>query len=289
MAVIEGVLMRGPERWAVAVRRTDGTIAVSAGEAPSWSQRWSLVPFARGIAALGESLSLGVRALGWSAQVSGRADPNRPLRVVPTAALAVVLAAGLFFVLPAAVARLVVGAGASAGWVEAVARLSIFLGYLAAVGRLPDVARVFAYHGAEHMAVSAHEAGGPLDVASARRYGTRHPRCGTTFMLVVVVGAAFATVALGDLPWAKLVASRLLLVPVMAAIAYEILRAATALQRFAAVRVVLAPGLALQALTTRQPDDDQLEVALVALREALAPAPAVAEIDGFFRIVPENV
>jgi uncharacterized protein YqhQ len=278
MAVIEGVLMRGPERWAVAVRRPDGSIAVDSGEAPEWSQRWAQVPFARGIAALADSLSLGVRALGWSTEVSGKAEPGRKLRVVPTAALAVVLAAGLFFVLPAATARLLVGAGAATGWVEAGVRLSVFVGYLALVGRLPDIARVFAYHGAEHMAVSAHESGGALDVASARRYGTRHPRCGTTFMLVVVFGAACVTVMLGELPWAKLIASRLLLVPVMASVAYELLRlAATRLDR-PVVRWLLAPGLALQSLTTRPPDDDQLEVALVALRTALAPAPSVAVV-----------
>lgn len=285
MAIVEGVLLRGPHRWAAASRRPDGTIAVRSGPLPSWSARWSPVPLARGIVALADALSLGVRAVLWSGDLhappgkgsGGTAEATRrqlAIALVPGLAITITLV----FLLPATVARLLVGAEAStaASFVEAVARIAVLVGYLALVGRLPFVRRVFAYHGAEHKVVALHEAGLPATVDAARTRPVQHGRCGTTFLAIVVAitsAAHLAAAPLHGLPLPTLLGARLLLVPVVAALAYEVLTVAARFPTSPWSRAVLAPGMALQGLTVADPDDDQLEVALVALREALAGAP----------------
>lgn len=262
--------MRGPRRWAVAVRASDGSIRTLAGDVPRWAMSAERLPVVRGVIALAASLSLGVRALVWSAeQMPDRS--GRPVPVWRTLTTGLVLAVGLFFVLPAAAVHALADGGRWALVVEAVARLGVFLGYLLAVGLLPDVRRVFQYHGAEHMAVAAHEAG-DASVEEALTRSTRHDRCGTTFLLLVVVLTAVAGLVIGDLPYGWLLLSRVVTLPFVAGVAYELIRLAgkaSGRGRWLA-SLVLAPGRALQALTTRAPDRGQVEVAVVALASALA-------------------
>jgi len=283
MAIVEGVLLRGPQRWAAATRLPDGTVAVRSGPLPGWSARWSGTPLVRGVVALADALSLGVRAVLWSGDLqapAGKGGGGEVTRARLAAALVPGLAVTitLVFLLPATAARLLVGPGSSttAAFVEAAARLVILGLYLAGVGRLVMIRRVFAYHGAEHQVVALHESGSGLrTVGEARRQPTHHRRCGTTFLAVVVgvTSAAHLLAApLQDLPLAALLGARLLLVPLIAALAYELLTAANAHADARWARAVLVPGMALQALTVAAPDDDQLEVALVALDAALAPA-----------------
>ena len=273
MAVIEGVMMRRAGTWAVAVRTPDGGISVRTGTVPAWAARWSSVPLVRGIVGLAESLSVGVRAMAWSAAEAAppRARTDRSPSVGGTVALALLLVASIFFVLPATVAKAVSAGHGSLGFtaVEAALRLGLFLTYLWGIGRIPEVRRLFGYHGAEHMTVSTVEAGEPLTVAATRAFGTRHVRCGTTFMLVVMVLAVGAHAVVGSTAWAVLVASRLVALPVVAAVAYEVITFADRHPSSRVMRSLLAPGLALQAMTTRPPDDYQLEVALVAVRAVL--------------------
>jgi uncharacterized protein YqhQ len=274
MAIVEGVLLRGPRRWAAATRLPDGRIVVREGEIPSWSARWSETPGVRGIAALADALTLGVRAVLWSGDLQappGKGGGGEVSRLRLAAALVPGLAVtiSLVFLLPALAARSL-GGGALA---EAVARLAIILAYLAAVGRLPMIRRVFAYHGAEHKVVALHEAGLAPTVEAARTQPTHHRRCGTTFLAVVIgvtSAAHLAAAPLHGLALPALLGMRLALVPVVAAVAYEVLTAANRRPASRLARLVLTPGLALQGLTVAEPDDGQLEVALVALRAATA-------------------
>ena len=285
MAIIEGVMMRGADRWAAAVRRPDGEIELATGPLPGWAARYERVPFARGIATLAESFTIGVRALVWSGAL---ADPRATAPVVAPARIrvahlvlpALAMATGLFFLLPAAVAHLVASLTTEAvfGITETVARLATVVGYLLLIGRLPDVRRLFAYHGAEHKAVAAHESGDALTVDAARAHSTRHSRCGTTFLLVVIAIASLLHLAITSHDPVVIGASRVALVPVVAAIAFEVLRAAAANPTRAMARALLRPGLALQSLTTAEPDDEQLAVALAALTAALAPAERLAPV-----------
>lgn len=286
MAVCEGVMMRGDTTWAVAVRAPEGNVVVLVDDLPRWAERFERAPLLRGIAALAESMVMGVKALMWSvAQTAEGRRRQAPMSVGRTVLLAVALVAGIFFVLPATVAK-VLTAGQHALWfnaVESTLRLGLFLAYLAAIGRIPEVGRLFEYHGAEHMAVSTHEAGLELTTEAAAGRSTRHARCGTTFMLVVMVVALLSHVAFGAPAWPQLLASRVLVVPPVAGISYEVLRFAGAHLSWRSMRLLLAPGMALQALTTRRPSLEQLEVALVALR-AVLPAPAGQERDPATRL-----
>ncbi|MCX7622131.1 MAG: DUF1385 domain-containing protein [Thermomicrobium sp.] len=298
-AVLEGVMMRGVRHMATAVRLPDGRIAV--WEQPLDPARWAVrvrrVPFLRGVLALWETLVLGVRSLVFSAQVAMRYDPElqaegdaRPsagsLRGLlwGTVALSLALSVGLFFLLPLGLAS-VLARWIDTGWaihaVEGTLRLGILLGYLAAIGRTPDIARVFGYHGAEHKTIHAWERGCPLTIEGARPHSVLHPRCGTGFLLVVV---ALSVIVFAFLGWPSLVwriVSRVALIPVIAALAYEFIRLAARWYRHRPVRALLWPSLALQRLTTREPDDTMLETAVVALHRVLVaeghpiPAPAV--------------
>jgi len=189
------------------------------------------------------------------------------------AALGLGLAIGLFFVAPLVLIGWIdrhIASPLASNLVEGFVRLAILIGYIAAIGRLPDIERVFAYHGAEHKAIHAYEAGRPLEVAEARPFSTAHPRCGTGFLLTLVVVSILVFSLLGRPPmWLRTI-SRIVLVPVIAAVTYELVRLSAANLRYWIVRSIFAPNLALQALTTREPSDDQLEVALVALRQVLA-------------------
>lgn len=266
-ALIEGVMMRAGTRWGAAARRPDGAIVTTGDAVPTWARRTDNVPIVRGAVAMVETIMVGLRALKWSAQV---ADPderaeitNRSLAITTAAAL--LIFATVFAVVPAAVSRALGFEGAVFCTVEAAVRLALFGGYLLLIGRSPGIARTFAYHGAEHMVISAHEHGADLTVEGVRPFSVRHARCGTDFLLLVVVVAIVVFSFVGDASWPVLIASRLLGLPLVAGLAYEVLKLAKRRPDSKVVAVLTAPGLALQAMTTRPPDDEQIEVAIAAL------------------------
>lgn len=280
-ALVEGVLMRGPDRVAMAARRPDGGIALRIEHIPSWSTRVGRVPLVRGVVALVESVHVGMSALRWSAAI---AEPERRTRRASVgsllgALLAVVAAFGVFTALPAVVASWTVPAVGAVGRtvVEGVLGVALLVAYVASVRRHPMVLRTFGYHGAEHKAVSAYEDDAPLVATAATRYSTRHERCGTTFMLdVAVLSAAMHTVT--NVVWPDgpaMVAARLLAIPLVAGVAYELIRLATQHTDRTWGRLLTRPGMWLQGLTTAEPDLDQVEVAVVALRAALPPDTSV--------------
>lgn len=275
-AVLEGVMMRAPDKWAVAVRRPDGVIEAVSHELPRLSSRsrWARVPFVRGILVLGESLTLGFRALSWSAQKAGEEEGVEIKRreIVVSMILALAFFIAIFMLVPLAVARgleSLFGENAVVfNVVDGLVRVALFVGYIWLIGLSKDIRRVFAYHGAEHKTIHAYEAGDPLGIESIQRYSPRHPRCGTNFLLIVVLLALIIFTALGRPAWPWLVTSRILGIPVIAGISYEILKIG-ADRRW--LRFLAAPGMWLQALTTRQPEDDQVEVAVTSLLASLTP------------------
>jgi uncharacterized protein YqhQ len=285
-AVVEGVMMRGSSTWAVAVRSLDGDIEVVVHDAANWSAKWSRFPFARGIATLAESLSLGFKALTWSSEQQLPEEEREKMGKGATGAtvgLALLLFAGVFLVLPALAARglnnsLAIGGSFWLHVVEGVIRLGFFMAYLLLIGRLPDIRRVFQYHGAEHKAIAAYENDVEVTPVSAQRFTTEHVRCGTNFLLTVMVVSIVVFSFFGRPSLPLLIASRIVLIPVVAAVAYEVIRFAAGHMRWAWVRVAMKPGLALQRLTTREPTLDQLEVAIASLR-AVMTTDQRAEVD----------
>lgn len=273
-AVIEGVMMRAPTAWAVAVRQPDDVIVARRDDLPRLSTRsaGARIPFVRGIFVLIESLSIGFRALSWSAHKAAGEDeePLTKSEIGWTMAFALVIFAGLFILLPAGAANLVSGeSDVTFGIVEGVLRLVIFVGYIWAIGRSEEIGRVFEYHGAEHMSIHAFEAGEPLTVNSVKRYSPEHPRCGTSFLLIVILGSIILFSALGRHGVAFLITSRLLGIPVIAGASYELLRFSGIRSQAGLARALAAPGMWLQKLTTRVPDEAQIEVAISSLVVAL--------------------
>jgi len=275
-AVLEGVMMRGVSTWAVAVRMPGGDVEVHAEPLVAWTRRAPVLrlPVIRGVVALVDSLNLGFRALALSAdaQVPRDHEPIGRGMWAVTVAVALVLAIALFFLVPVGLTSLLRGALDSAVlfWlVESLVRTAIFLGYLVLLSRLRDLRRVLEYHGAEHKVISAYESGAPLTPQSAARFSRLHPRCGTSFLLVVMIVAifVFAPVALPE--WYLLLASRIVGVPLIVGLAFEIVRWAGRNRRRPWVRAVMWPGLQLQRLTTREPGRGQLQVAIVALEAVL--------------------
>jgi uncharacterized protein YqhQ len=275
-AVMEGVMMRGRRLVAVAVRRPEGDITLrleSLGGLYTGPLR--RIPFLRGIVVLWETLALGTRALLFSTNVAMGEEEKEISRPVlwGTVMLALAFVIAIIFVGPVlAMGRLesALDNERLAALVEGLIRLGVLLAYLYLIGLLPDIRRVFAYHGAEHKTINALEDGAPLEVEAVRRYSTAHPRCGTSFLLVVVVISVLLFVLVGTPPlWQRLL-SRVALVPVIAAISYEVIRLMGALQGNRLMRVLFRPNLWLQSLTTREPDDAQVEVAIYALREVMA-------------------
>lgn len=278
-AVIEGVMMRGPGKIAVAVRKPDGEIAVDLKPAGSISDRYPILkkPFLRGVVSLVESLGYGMKALSFSAQVSGDEESGETLsslEMAGTIAVSVGLAVLLFVVLPTGAMKLLQNQGVSPlllNLCEGLLRLGIFLLYIWGISRQKDIQRVFQYHGAEHKTIYTYEHGLPLRVENVRPFSTLHPRCGTNFLMIVMLISIFIFTFLG---WPSLwerILSRILLMPVVAGISYEIIRFAGKHMDKPWVRTAILPGLALQKLTTRQPDDDQIEVAIASLKAVLPP------------------
>ena len=275
-AVIEGVMIRGQRYAAVAVRRPDGSVSTVAWTLSAIYNGWvRKLPLARGVIVLIETLGLGMRALTHSANVSmGEAEGEElsGLSIAGMVAVSLLVGIGIFFVAPlfaASALERYIESHLVVNVIEGTLRLVIFVGYIKLIGLMPDVKRVFAYHGAEHMTIHAYEASDPLNLEGIRKHPTAHPRCGTAFLLVVAVLAIVFFTFFGrpSLPW--LIASRIVLIPVIAGVAYEVIRFSGFHRRNPVVRFILYPSLALQALTTRQPDDGQIEVAIHALNTAL--------------------
>jgi uncharacterized protein YqhQ len=276
-AVIEGVMIRSPQGMAVCVRKPDGEL-VFRQEPVKQIGSLRNVPVLRGIATLGDTLSQGMRAMVWSAQVAAGKEPEEPSKgeVAATIAVSMGLAATVFLLGPAAATRRLekrLGNKTLASLAEGPVRLSMLLGYLRTIGRLPQAQRLFAYHGAEHRAIQAYEADEPLEVSSLHRFPNAHIRCGTSFLLTTMVVSSVVYAALGPMSMRTRLITRLALTPLVAGLSYEAIRFAS--NAPAAVRsIVFRPNLALQAMTTRDPDEAQMEVALAALKAALALQPA---------------
>lgn len=286
--------MRG-KRWAtVAVRAPSSEVVVHSERLPKalYAGWFIKVPFVRGVAMLWDTLVLGMKALMYSASValeeegeSGeKAEFNKPMMWV-TVLIAMAFAIGLFFVAPLLLINAVdhyIESSFVSNLIEGVIRLVIFLAYLWAIGRMPDIKRVFAYHGAEHKSINALEAGEPLEASRAVPFTTAHPRCGTSFLLVVMAISIVVFAFLGRPPIEWRIVSRVVLIPVIAGIAYEFLKFTASHYSNRVVRWLAAPGLTLQKMTTNEPDESMLEVAMVALREAI-------RLDALEETMPEPV
>src|ERR671935_507172 len=276
-AVLEGVMMRGVSTWAVAVRKKDGEIDVQSFPLVSWLKRHRLLrlPLVRGVVALVESLKIGLQALGISTnaqldeedeQVSGAAWGG-------TVAFSLVFAVGLFFLLPVGVTSLFrhhIGNSIEFVLIEKAIRISIFVGYLWAISRIAELQRVFEYHGAEHKTISCYEAGLPLTPENAQRFSRLHPRCGTSFLLIVMVVAIVVFAPLGTPAWYILFPSRVIGIPLVAGLAFELIKLFGRKRDRRWAQILMAPGMQLQKLTTREPDLSQLAVAIAALEAVLA-------------------
>ena len=283
-AVIEGVMIRGRDFFSLAVRRDDGSIEdLQERLSPIYNGRLRRLPLVRGVLTLIETLVIGIKALQISADLAATSPSEKKAGAdgIPkwmmgiTLAFALVFGIALFFLLPLGVVRALepfIGSGLVSEAVEGALRLAILVGYVAAIGTMRDIRRVYAYHGAEHMTVHAYEAGLPLNVGNVRKFGTPHPRCGTAFLLTVVVVsvAVFIAFALVESSWWWRIASRILLLPAIAAVSYEVIRFSGRHQAAVIGKILATPGLWLQRLTTREPDDAQIEVAIRAMETAVA-------------------
>jgi uncharacterized protein YqhQ len=294
-AVLEGVMMRGVSTWAVAVRKAtpeqleraergldpteaaEGEIEVISEPLVSWTKRHRVLrwPVIRGVVALAESLKIGFKALGISAnaQLEGEDEQIGGKTWAGTVALSIVLAVGLFFLLPVGITNIFRDSLPNSVVfviVEKVIRIGIFLGYLWLISRMRDLQRVFQYHGAEHKTISCYEAGEPLTPENAQRFSRFHPRCGTSFLLIVMIVAIFVFAPLGRPEWYILFPSRVIGIPLVAGLAFEVIKwfGRNRTKRWA--RILMWPGIQLQRLTTREPDLSQLAVAIAALEAVLA-------------------
>jgi uncharacterized protein YqhQ len=276
-AVMEGVMMRGQRYVAVAVRSPSQEIVVRTEELPPrlYQSRIARIPFLRGSLMIWDALVLGMRALMFSADVhmgEQEAKLSRPV-TWSTMGVGLLIGTGLFFVLPLLLTGLVhdqLGSSLAANILEGVVRIAFIMIYVGVIGLAPDIARVYMHHGAEHKAINAFEAGSGLAPVLVLPFSIRHPRCGTNFLLIVAVLAVMVMAPLGrDLPWAVLIASRIVLIPVVAGLAYEAIRWGAAHLANPIVALAMKPGMAMQTLTTREPDESQVEVAARALREVI--------------------
>jgi uncharacterized protein YqhQ len=296
-AVLEGVMMRGISTWAVAVRKPSseqllaggadsqegakGEIEVTSEPLVSWTKRHRALrlPIVRGVVALAESLKIGFRALGISANAQMPPDEAGAQTDIGggawfgTIAFALLFAVGLFFLVPAGITNIFsdqIPNSVVFVIIEKLIRISIFLAYLALISRMPDLQRVFEYHGAEHKTISCYEAGEPLTPENAQRYSRFHPRCGTSFLLLVMIVAIVVFAPLGKLDWHWLFISRILGIPIVAGLAFELIKwfGKNRTKRWA--RALMWPGIQLQRLTTREPDLSQLAVAIAALESVLS-------------------
>lgn len=280
-AVLEGVMMRAPRSMAIAVRRPGGDIAVKREEVPPLSERYPVVklPVLRGAVALFTSLSMGLKALNFSAneaiaEEEGEKEEISSWALGGTMAVALGFGILLFFVLPLYLTKLLVPVIGSSNivfnLVDGVIRVVVFLLYIVSISRMSDIERVFQYHGAEHKTIYAFEAGDELTAATVQKYSRLHPRCGTSFLLIVMLVSIVIFSLIPKLwPFWMKAGARVVLLPVIAGVSYEFLKWSAKNDQNPLVKLIIAPGLALQRLTTREPDDSQVEVAIRSMTEAL--------------------
>jgi uncharacterized protein YqhQ len=279
-AVIEGVMMRAPRSMAIAVRRPDGEIVVQRNRVVPLSERFPIVklPLVRGAVALFSSLIIGIKALNYSANEAlaegEKKEEISALAMGGTMAIALLFGILLFFILPLYLTKLLVPVIGDSNLVfnlvDGVIRVIVFLLYIFSISRMKDIQRVFQYHGAEHKSIFAFEAGLNLTVENVKRFSRLHPRCGTSFLLIVMLVSIFIFSLIPKVwPFYLKAGARIFLLPLIAGVSYELLKWSAKHDTSLLVRVLIAPGLALQKLTTREPDDDQLEVAIRSMEEAL--------------------
>jgi uncharacterized protein YqhQ len=278
-AVIEGVMMKAPRNWTVAVRDQKGEIHLkreAVGRLPAFLK----LPVIRGTVALYQALSIGMKALEFSASRAyddGEEKPMSTFAILSTMGVAVVIGIALFIFLPlyatklaGAVLAVVSRNSLVFNLVDGIIRVFIFLGYVFAIGLWKDMRRIFEYHGAEHKVIHAYEAGRELNVDSVRAFSPQHPRCGTSFLLIVMVISILVFSCIPQAwPFAGKFLSRLVLIPVIAGLSYELLRLSAKITDNPLLNILVLPGLMLQRLTTREPDDAQIEVAIAAVQEVL--------------------
>lgn len=274
-AVIEGVMIRGRKAMVTAVRRPSGGMAMDVQPlSPIYTGRMRRTPLIRGIIVLIEAMALGIKSLLYSANVSLEEEEEEISGKTAWVmiAVALVLAIVLFLIIPLFLTRLInpyIGSSLVFHLIEGFIRIIIFIAYLKLVGLVPDIKRVFTYHGAEHKVVNAFEDGVPMEVEAVRKYNTAHVRCGTSFLFAVLIIAIVVFSLVGRPSLWLMVLSRILLIPVIAALGYEVIYFGANHIKNALVRAVLAPGLWLQALTTKEPEDSQIEVALSAIKKVV--------------------
>ena len=275
-ALLEGVLMRGRDAIAVALRHPDGGIVTATEKLDSGihGKPYAKWPLVRGLVVLYETLVVGTRWLIRSANVQSQEDDVELGKgsIVVMLLITFVAAIAIFSLLPLFISS-VATSNVDNGWaqpvLEGIIQVAIFLGYLVLVGRTPDIHRTFQYHGAEHMTIHALEAGDPLTVEEVRKYPTAHHRCGTEFLVVLIMLSIFAFSLVGKQPPLIMIASRFVLIPVLAAVGYEILRFGARYRHNPIVKVIMYPGILVQMITTKRPDDDMIEVAITSMQEAL--------------------
>jgi uncharacterized protein YqhQ len=277
-AVFEGVMIRGKEGVAISMRQSNGELNIVRQPLASiYKGRLREMPFVRGIIALVETLVLGMQSLLRSTQVAAAEEVGEKIPTAllwGTVAVSLALGVALFFMGPLFATRYLIDPYIDSPLLsnifEGLIRIGIFIAYLKVIGLIPDIRRVFAYHGAEHKTVNAYEAGVPLEVESVKNYSTAHARCGTAFLFIVLIVAIFVFALVGQPTlWIRIL-SRIALIPVIAIISYEIMKFGASHTDSKIVRVLLAPGLMLQAMTTREPDDSQIEAAIAALNEVIS-------------------
>ncbi len=284
-AVMEGVLMRGKRNVAMAVRAPSGDIVTYEEELPNlYRSKWMKIPFIRGVIGLWDSLNLGTRLLTKSANLaSGEEEQLEGAALVGTVLLSLVLGVGIFFVLPAFLAGLAEKFLSLTSWwsnmLEGLLRLVILIAYLSIMGRIPEIQRVFSYHGAEHKTINAFEAGVEMTPEVVAQQTIVHPRCGTSFILTLILLSVLIFTLLGPLPLHWRLLSRILMLPLVSGIAYEYIRfAANWMDKSAFVRWLIQPNLWLQKLTTREPSIDMLEVSIKAFNLMLEGENSIAEV-----------
>jgi uncharacterized protein YqhQ len=271
-AVIEGVMMRGRTAMAVAMRAPDGRVVVHKERLGRlYRSRLTKIPFVRSVVVLWDALGLGMRALTIAANTqTGEDEKIEGPALYLALGAALIFGIGLFFLLPAGVGALVEGQLGWSAWssnlLEGLVRLVLLVGYVWGIGLLPDIKRVFAYHGAEHKTINAYEAGAELTPESVAGFSLEHPRCGTAFLLTLVLFSVVLFSALGPLPLGWRLVSRIILLPVLAGVSAEYIRWTASHLDSAIVRGLIKPNLALQALTTREPDASMLEIAIAAFK-----------------------